>query len=108
VTEGDRVAQLILERIVTPEVTEVEVRSLPPSLSLVLTTHTWCRVCQKPSEGREDSDLQARTNLAMREYGSIISIPFQLTSSYLRVYLPSLQRDWFTAQIWGMACPSAR
>lgn len=29
VTEGDRVAQLILERIVTPEVVEVEVSLAP-------------------------------------------------------------------------------
>lgn len=32
VEEGDRVAQLILERIVTPEITEVDVRSLSLSL----------------------------------------------------------------------------
>jgi dUTPase len=32
VTEGDRVAQLILERIVTPEVIEVEVSALPDAL----------------------------------------------------------------------------
>ena len=54
VNEGDRVAQLILERIVTPDVVEVQVRAFHiKRLEVIAKTHTRldlvCRISMKLS-----------------------------------------------------------
>jgi hypothetical protein len=45
VNEGDRIAQLILERIYTPEISEVEVSLSPPVLDFLMTFH---RIWRRP------------------------------------------------------------
>lgn len=52
VEEGDRVAQLILERIVTPEITEVDVRSLSLSSLWVCTDQGHSVESFRDCEGR--------------------------------------------------------